>query len=69
MAKSKNHTSHNQNRKQHRNGIHRPKTYRYPSMKGVDPKFLKNLKFSKKHNKNTKKYTGDFCNGVALGFQ
>ena len=22
-------------RKQHRNGIHRPKTYRYPSMKGV----------------------------------
>lgn len=51
MAKSKNHTNHNQNSKAHRNGIKRPKSYRYPSMKGVDPKFLKNLKFSRKHNK------------------
>ncbi|CAL1536589.1 unnamed protein product [Lymnaea stagnalis] len=51
MAKSKNHTNHNQNKKHHRNGIHRPKSNRYPSMKGVDPKFLKNLKFSRKHNK------------------
>jgi len=51
MAKSKNHTAHNQNRKAHRNGIKRPKTVRYPSMKGVDPKFLRNLKFSRKHNK------------------
>nr|ACV20957.1 large subunit ribosomal protein 29 [Diplogasteroides magnus] len=51
MAKSKNHTSHNQNRKDHRNGIKRPKKQRYMSMKGVDPKFLKNLRFAKKHNK------------------
>ncbi|XP_077983975.1 large ribosomal subunit protein eL29-like [Glandiceps talaboti] len=50
MAKSKNHTNHNQNYKNHRNGIKRPKTNRYPSMKGVDPKFLKNLRFAKKHN-------------------
>nr|ABR87314.1 large subunit ribosomal protein 29 [Pristionchus sp. 15 RS5229] len=52
MAKSKNHTSHNQNRKDHRNGIHKPTKQRYLSMKGVDPKFLKNLRFAKKHNKN-----------------
>ncbi|WP_411017616.1 eL29 family ribosomal protein [Salmonella sp. s51090] len=50
MAKSKNHTSHNQSKKNHRNGIKRPKTQRYPSLKGVDPKFLKNLRFAKKHN-------------------
>nr|ABR87315.1 large subunit ribosomal protein 29 [Koerneria sp. RS1982] len=52
MAKSKNHTGHNQNRKDHRNGIKRPQKQRYMSMKGVDPKFLKNLRFAKKHNKN-----------------
>nr|ACV20955.1 large subunit ribosomal protein 29 [Myctolaimus sp. RS5442] len=52
MAKSKNHTNHNQNRKDHRNGIHKQRKQRYMSMKGVDPKFLKNLRFAKKHNKN-----------------
>ena len=51
MAKSKNHTNHNQNRKAHRNGIKRPKTHRYPSLKGVDPKFLRNMKWAKKYNK------------------
>jgi large subunit ribosomal protein L29e len=51
MAKSKNHTNHNQNKKQHRNGIKRPKAHRYPSLKGVDPKFLRNMRFAKKHNK------------------
>ncbi|OQV24215.1 hypothetical protein BV898_01759 [Hypsibius exemplaris] len=50
MAKSKNHTSHNQNRKDHRNGIHRPKTERFMSKKGVDPKFLRNLRFVRKAN-------------------
>ncbi|KAF4519977.1 hypothetical protein B566_EDAN005477 [Ephemera danica] len=50
MAKSKNHTNHNQNRKAHRNGIQKPKRYRHESTRGVDSKFLKNLKFSKKHN-------------------
>uniref|UniRef100_A0A915LA88 60S ribosomal protein L29 n=1 Tax=Romanomermis culicivorax TaxID=13658 RepID=A0A915LA88_ROMCU len=50
MAKSKNHTNHNQNRKDHRNGIHKPRRLRYPSTKGVDPKFLRNLKFVKKGN-------------------
>ncbi|CAJ0759047.1 13941_t:CDS:2 [Entrophospora sp. SA101] len=50
MAKSKNHTNHNQNRKAHRNGIKKPKTYRYPSLKGVDPKFISNQRFAKKGN-------------------
>lgn len=38
-------------RKDHRNGIHKPKRQRNVSMKGVDQKFLRNLRFSKKHNK------------------
>ena len=58
--------------KAHRNGIKKPKSHRYPSLKGVcvkrllymvgqysgyrlwlqvDPKFLRNLRFAKKHNK------------------
>jgi len=42
MAKSKNHTNHNQNKKAHRNGIRKPKDHRYKSTKGMDPKFLRN---------------------------
>lgn len=42
MAKSKNHTAHNQTRKQHRNGIKKPTRQRYSSNEGVDPKFLRN---------------------------
>ena len=52
MAKSKNHSTHHQNRKDHRNGIYRPKKNRKESMKGVDQKFLKNLKYSKANNKS-----------------
>uniref|UniRef100_UPI003AAFCD4E large ribosomal subunit protein eL29 n=1 Tax=Centroberyx gerrardi TaxID=166262 RepID=UPI003AAFCD4E len=51
MAKSKNHTTHNQSRKAHRNGIKKPRSNRYESLKGVDPKFLRNMRFAKKHNK------------------
>ncbi|XP_040602518.1 60S ribosomal protein L29-like [Mesocricetus auratus] len=51
MAKSKNHTIHNQSRKWHRNGIKKPLSQRYESLKGVDPKFLRNMRFAKKHNK------------------
>ncbi|XP_017781705.1 PREDICTED: 60S ribosomal protein L29-1 [Nicrophorus vespilloides] len=50
MAKSKNHTAHNQNRKDHRNGIKKPKRSRHESTLGMDAKFLKNQKFCKKHN-------------------
>lgn len=35
MAKSKNHTAHNQTYKQHKNGIKKPKAYRYSPNKGV----------------------------------
>ncbi|XP_061794344.1 large ribosomal subunit protein eL29 isoform X2 [Nerophis lumbriciformis] len=51
MAKSKNHTTHNQSRKAHRNGIKKPRSHRYESLKGMDPKFLRNMRFAKKHNK------------------
>ncbi|XP_057648067.1 60S ribosomal protein L29-like [Chionomys nivalis] len=51
MAKSKNPTAHNQSLKWHRNGIKKPRSQRYKSLKGVDPKFLRNMRFAKKHNK------------------
>ncbi|KAH9400416.1 60S ribosomal protein L29 [Tyrophagus putrescentiae] len=51
MAKSKNHTNHNQNRKDHRNGIHRPKKFRTQSWEGVDQKLLRNMRFARKGNK------------------
>ncbi|GLH13761.1 hypothetical protein R5R35_009562 [Gryllus longicercus] len=54
MAKSKNHTNHNQNRKDHRNGIKKPRRFRHESTLGVDPKFLRNLRYSKKNNLSTK---------------
>ncbi|KAK7818056.1 hypothetical protein U0070_014651 [Myodes glareolus] len=51
MAKSKNHTTHNQSQKWHRNGIKKLQSQRYESLKRVDPKFLRNMRFAKKHNK------------------
>ncbi|XP_032771588.1 60S ribosomal protein L29-like [Rattus rattus] len=51
MAKSKNPTTHNQSHKWHRNGIKKLRSQRYGSLKGVDPKFLRNMCFAKKHNK------------------
>ena len=46
MAKSKNASQHNQNKKAHKNGIHKVKKERFLSLKGVDPKFLRNRKRS-----------------------
>lgn len=43
-------------RKDHRNGIKKPKKHRFMSMKGVDQKFLRNLRFAKKHNKRNKRH-------------
>ncbi|TGZ79893.1 peroxisomal carrier [Ascodesmis nigricans] len=43
--KSKNSSQHNQNKKAHRNGIKKPKTSRYPSLKGTDPKFRRNHRY------------------------
>ncbi|EHH19852.1 hypothetical protein EGK_02587, partial [Macaca mulatta] len=51
IAKSKNHTTHNQSRKWHRNSIKKPQSQRYESLKGVDPKFPRNMRVAKKHNK------------------
>uniref|UniRef100_A0A1L8DSJ8 60S ribosomal protein L29 n=1 Tax=Nyssomyia neivai TaxID=330878 RepID=A0A1L8DSJ8_9DIPT len=50
MAKSKNHTNHNQNRKAHRNGIKRPKRKLHESTLGMCAKFLRNQRFAKKGN-------------------
>ncbi|PVU90108.1 hypothetical protein BB559_004788 [Furculomyces boomerangus] len=52
MAKSKNHTNHNQNSKAHRNGIRRPTKQRYLSLRGVDRKFLRNQRFAKRGSRN-----------------
>nr|XP_039324597.1 60S ribosomal protein L29-like [Saimiri boliviensis boliviensis] len=51
MAKSKNHTIHNQSRKWRRNGMKKPQSQRYESLQVVDPKFLRNMIFTKKHDK------------------
>ncbi|CAM8886603.1 hypothetical protein QQ045_028042 [Rhodiola kirilowii] len=47
MAKSKNHTAHNQS---HMNGIKKPRNNRNASTKGMDPKFLRNQRYVRKHN-------------------
>ncbi|ELV11362.1 60S ribosomal protein L29 [Tupaia chinensis] len=51
MAESKNHTTHNQSPKWHRNGIKKPQSQNYDSLKRVNPKFLRNIHFAKKHNR------------------
>merc|ERR1719446_1866230 len=48
MAKSKNHTNNNQNKKAHKNGIKRSRRPKQMSFKGVDSKFLRNQRFAKK---------------------
>jgi len=53
MAKSTNHTAHNQAYKNHRNGISKPKKTRYVSLKGMDPKFLRNQRFAKKNDRRS----------------
>ncbi|KAF3511091.1 hypothetical protein F2Q69_00003065 [Brassica cretica] len=42
MAKSKNHTAHNQSAKAHKNGIKKPRRHRHTPTRGMDPKFLRN---------------------------
>ncbi|XP_012483433.1 60S ribosomal protein L29-1 [Gossypium raimondii] len=53
MAKSKNYTAHNQSYKAHKNGIKKPKRHRHTSTKGMDPKFLRNQRYARKHNKKS----------------
>lgn len=42
---------HNQCWKWHRNGIKKPRSQQYESLKGVGPSSLRNRSFAKKHNK------------------
>ena len=52
------HTMRNATHKAHRNsGLHKKKKERFVSTKGMDPKFLRNQRFAKKHN-NKKKEEG-----------
>lgn len=48
MVKSKNHTNHNQSRKNHRNGIKRIPRNRYSSSKGVHQTLRKNNRRARK---------------------
>jgi len=52
MAKSKNHTNHNQNRKAHRNGIKKPANHRFTSNRGMSHAFLRNQRWAKSKNPN-----------------
>lgn len=60
MAKSKNHTNHNQSYKNHRNGIKRPIRNKHQSLKGVNAKYLRNrrrsIKFDPNQNKHSARY-------------
>merc|ERR1719221_1717673 len=49
MAKSKNHTAHNQNRKAHRNGIKKTRRPRKGQMstRGMNQKFVRNQKYAR----------------------
>lgn len=60
MAKSKNHSTHNQGHKNHRNGIKRPVPNRFASLKCVNAKYLRNrrrgIKFDARQNKQVARY-------------
>merc|ERR1712018_612171 len=54
MAKSKNHTSHNQGFKTHRNGIYRPKKERYVSNVMMNQKLIRNTRRARKFDPTIK---------------
>lgn len=51
MAKRTNHTNHNQNRKDHRNGIKKPRKHALIDTPGVNIKMLRNVHYSRLGNK------------------
>jgi large subunit ribosomal protein L29e len=55
MAKDKNHSSKNQNHKNHQNGIQKPKRQRYGSLEGVNQKFLRNRRRAVRNDPNIKR--------------
>ena len=58
MAKSKNHTNHNQSYKNHRNGIKNLPSNKYLSTSGVNAKLLRNLRRARKFDPSIKKQKG-----------
>jgi large subunit ribosomal protein L29e len=54
MAKDKNHSSKNQNHKNHRNGIKKPIRQRFATLKGVNQKFLRNRRRCVRNDPNIK---------------
>ncbi|XP_022230155.1 60S ribosomal protein L29 [Drosophila obscura] len=65
MAKSKNHTNHNQNKKAHRNGIKRPMRKRHESTMGMDVKFLINQRYARKGNLSREESVKKFNERIA----
>jgi large subunit ribosomal protein L29e len=55
MAKDKNHSSKNQNHKNHQNGIQKPTREKYASLKGVNQRFLRNRRRAVRNDPNIKK--------------
>ena len=55
MAKDKNHSSKNQNHKNHQNGIKKPRRQRYASLKGVNQRFIRNRKRAVKNDPSIKR--------------
>ena len=55
MAKSKNHTNHNQSYKNHRNGIKPIAKNRYASLEGVNLRLLRNRRRARKFDPSIKK--------------
>ena len=48
IAQQKNHTARNKTVREHANGIRKVPNFRYKSLKGMDPKFLRNQRYAKK---------------------
>merc|ERR1711907_197776 len=72
MAKSKNHTSHNQGYKNHRNGIFKVRKQRYTSNKMVNQKLNRNTRRARKFDPTVKKnvtYTKKIQGRIALKAQ
>merc|ERR1711981_1337351 len=72
MAKSKNHTSHNQGHKNHANGIMKVKRQRYMSHKMVNQKLNRNTRRARKFDPSIKKsvnYTKKIAGRIAIKAQ
>ncbi|XP_051008171.1 60S ribosomal protein L29-like [Acomys russatus] len=65
MAKSENHTTHNQSHKWHRNGIKKPRSQDMNLLRRLTPKFLRNVRFAKKHKKRLKKMQANNAQAVS----